>query len=88
MPPGDYLILMYVGGGFIILGLAGIFWGRHEEKAYFDSLAARDNDLREFMAHWPQRPQPGAWKVGGWIAASIGLLMLVIGSIFWLTQAD
>ena len=83
MPQGDSFILMGVGGGFVILGLVGILWGRHEEKSYFESLTGRP-DLREFMAHWPERPQPGSLKIGGWIAIAIGLLMLVVGAIFWL----
>jgi hypothetical protein len=83
MPQGDWFILMGVGGGFIILGLLGILWGRHEEKSYFDSLAARP-DMREFMSHWPERPQPGALRIGGWIATAIGLVMLVVGIVFWL----
>jgi len=75
---------MGVGGLFIILGLAAIIWGKHEEKDYFDSLSERTKDLREFMNHWPQRPQPGASKIGGWIAIAIGLLMLVISLALWL----
>ena len=83
MPLGDCFILMGVGGGFIILGLAGILWGRHEEKSYFDVMATRP-DLREFMAHWPERPQPGAVSIGGWIALALGFILLVVGIIFWL----
>lgn len=83
MSQGDSLMLMCVGGGFIILGLAGIIWGRHEDKSYFDSLAARP-DVREFMSHWPERPQPGALRIGGWIAIAIGFIMLVVGIILWL----
>lgn len=83
MPEGDYFILMVVGGGFVILGLAGILWGRHEEKNYFNSLTSR-SDLREFMDHWPERPQPGALRTGGWIAMIVGLLLLVVGVVFWL----
>jgi hypothetical protein len=74
---------MWVGGVFIVLGVAGILWGRHEEKRYFDSLATRP-DLREFMAHWPERPQPGALKVGGWISMAVGVIMLLVGIILWL----
>ena len=90
MPQGDWLILIIVGIVFLVLGLATIIWGRHEEKSYFDSLSTRTNDLREFMEHWPQRPQPGSLKVGGWIALAIGLLVLATGVAFWLwarTQA-
>ena len=84
MPHVDYFILMGVGGLFIILGLAAIIWGKHEEKSYFDAIATRIGDLREFMEHWPPRPQPGALKIGGWIAIAVGLLLLVTGVIFWL----
>jgi hypothetical protein len=74
---------MAVGGGFLVLGLAGILWGRHEEKSYFDALAAR-HDLREFMSHWPARPQPGAVRTGGWIAVAVGGLLVGVGFILWL----
>lgn len=84
MPSGDYFILMGMGGVFLILGLAAIIWGKREEKGYYNSLAARTGDLREFMDRWPPRPQPGALKIGGWIAIAIGLLMLVTGVAFWL----
>jgi hypothetical protein len=83
MPYGDWFILMGVGGGFIILGLIGIFWGRHEEKSYFNAMASRP-DMREFMEHWPERPQPGALRIGGWIAIAAGLLMLIVGIVLWL----
>ncbi len=76
-------ILMGLGGLFILLGLAGIIWGKREEKSYYDSLSTRP-DVREFLEHWPQRPEPGAVKIGGWIAMAIGLLMLVMGGGFLL----
>lgn len=83
MPQGDYFILMGLGGVFLLLGIGVYIWGRREQKNYDDSLATR-NDLREFMEHWPPRPQPGALKIGGWIAIAIGLLILAAGGIFWL----
>ena len=84
MPQGDCFILMGVGGLFIILGLAIVICGKREEKGYFNSLSTRAGDLREFMEHWPHRPQPGALKIGGWIAIVIGLLVLAAGVAFWL----
>ena len=83
MPEGDWFILIGVGGGFIILGIIGLIWGRHEEKSYFEALAEQ-RDMREFVSHWPERPQPGAVKIGGWIAIALGVLLLVVGIIFWL----
>ena len=83
MSQGDWLILIGIGGGFIILGIIGVLWGRYEEKKYFEALAER-RDVREFMSHWPERPQPGSLKIGGWIAFAAGALMLVVGVILWL----
>ncbi len=83
MPHYDWLILMGMGGLFILLGVAANIWGKSEEKSYYDSLAAR-TDVREYLEHMPERPEPGALKIGGWIAIAIGLLMLVMGGAFWL----
>ena len=78
MPHQDWFILMVMGGSFILLGLGAIFWGRAEEKSYYDSLSSR-HDVREYLEHSPKRPEPGALKIGGWIAITLGLLMLALG---------
>ena len=83
MPQRECIVLMGLGGLFILLGLGAIIWGRSEEKTYYDSLSNR-TDKREFLEHWPQRPQLGALKIGGRIAIVIGVLMVIIGGIFWL----
>ena len=80
MPEVDGYILLGMGGLFILLGLAAMLWGKREEKSYFNALSAR-HDLREFMEHWPLRPQPGALKIGGWIAVILGFLLLVTGIV-------
>jgi hypothetical protein len=87
MPQGDCFTMMGVGGGFIILGIAGILWGRREEKKYFDAMATRD-DLREFTSHWPERPQPGALKTGGWIAIAAGIILLIVGLVLYLVSGS
>ena len=81
----DCFILMGVGGLFILLGVGAIIWNKFEEKGYYDSLSSR-TDVREYLNHWPLRPEVGAWKIGGWIAVAIGLVMLVLGGIFWITS--
>ncbi len=79
----DWLIVMGMGGVFILLGLATVFWGKGEEKSYYDSISTR-SDVREFLEHRPHRPEPEALEIGGWIAISIGLLMLAIGGFLLL----
>ncbi len=84
MPQTDSIVLMIMGGLIILLGIAGIIWGRKEERTYYDNLATRP-DTREFVDHWPPRPQFGALKIGGWIAIAVGLLMAIWGLVTWLS---
>ena len=79
----DWLIVMAMGGVFVLLGLATVLWGKGEEKSYYNSISTRP-DVREYIEHSPQRPEPEALKIGGWIAIGIGLLMLAIGGLLWL----
>ena len=83
MPQHDWFVLMGMGGVFILLGLGAIIWGRSEEKSYYDTISTR-TDTREFLEHWPQRPQFEALKIGGLIAIAVGVLMIVMGGAFWL----
>ena len=83
MPQYDWLVLIGMGGSFILLGVVAIIWSRSEEKRYYDSLSTR-HDAREFLEHRPQRPRFWALKIGGRIAITIGVLMVVMGGAFWL----
>ncbi len=83
MSHGEWFILIGLGGFFILLGLAAFIWGKSEEKSYYDSISAR-HDAREFLEHKPERPEPGALKIGGWLALAIGVLMVVMGGAFLL----
>jgi len=83
MPHEDWFILMVMGGFFALFGLVAIFWGRAEEKSYYNSLSKR-TDVREYLEHLPERPQPGALKIGGWTAIAVGLFMVAMGGAFLL----
>lgn len=74
----DWLVLIGLGSLFIILGLGAIFWDRSEQKGYYNSTATR-GDVREYLEHWPPRPQFGALKIGGWIAIAIGIVLIAMG---------
>lgn len=78
MPQHDWLVLLGMGGLFVLLGIGAIIWGSREDKSYYNSLSERP-DTREFLEHWPQRPQLGALKVGGWIGLALGAVMIIIG---------
>lgn len=78
----EWVILAIAGVVFIVLGVLSLLWGRKEQKEMDEALTTH-TDVREFISHWPERPQPGALKIGGWIAISIGILMVIIGLILW-----
>ncbi|MBI2848177.1 MAG: hypothetical protein HYX83_03280 [Chloroflexi bacterium] len=84
MPWDDWQILMGGGGIFLLLGIGAILWGRHEERRYYDSIPTTRVDVREFLERSPFRPEPGALKIGGWIAIAVGLLLLLAGGAWWL----
>jgi len=81
---GKWLILVIVGGLFIILGVIGIIWGMREEKRIFEALSKKP-DLREFSLRHVESPQPGALKTGGWISIVLGVLLIIAAIIFWQT---
>jgi hypothetical protein len=85
MPDNDLLIVVILGGLFILLGAGVFLWGKSEEKDYYKAISTR-SDVREYMEHTPDRPEPGGLKIGGVIAFFLGLFMLILGSAFWLCQ--
>jgi len=87
MPHQDWFILMTMGGLFILLGVFGIFWGKREEKRYYNSLSTRA-DVREYLEHWPTRLGLGALKIGGWTAIAVGLFMLAMGTALLLWSGN
>ncbi len=83
MPDSSWYVLVIVGGVFVVLGIGGLVWGWYEEKRLFEELAAKP-DLREFSLKHIDSPQPGALKIGGWIAVAVGVITAAVGLVFWL----
>jgi len=78
MPYPDSFILMVMGAAFVGVGIAVFFWGRRQEKSYYNALSSR-TDLREFLQRSPEHPQHSSLKIGGWVSIIVGLVMLSIG---------
>ena len=85
MPEGDWVILAIVGAVFFVLGIIGILWGRAEQKKLDEGLTSHV-DVREFISHWPERPQPGALIIGGGISLGLGILLIILGLVIWYTS--
>ena len=69
-----------LGGFFILLGIGFLLWGRKEWRELDEGLAKR-YDLREFMEHTPERPEPGALIIGGIIGLALGAGLVIAGFI-------
>ena len=79
----DNLIIMGMGGFFLILALIFFLWASGEERGLNYGLSQR-RDLREFLTRWPMRVEPGALRIGGWLTGVIGLLLIIIGGLLLL----
>jgi len=85
MSQTDFIIVMVLGGVFILLGIGALLWGKKEEKGYYNAISSHI-DVREYMQHTPERPEPGGLKIGGIISIIIGLFILILGTSFHLCQ--
>jgi len=81
MESADWNMVMGLGGFFVFVGVALLIGGKREERGYYDALANR-NDVREFVSHDPERAEPGALKIGGWIALAVGIVVLIMSGAF------
>ena len=80
---GIWWLPVIVGAVIFVLGIGSVIWGHREEQNYYDSMTGRF-DLREFFSRWPPRPEPGALKVGGWIAIVVGIVTAGFGLLLYL----
>jgi len=78
MSNADLWVVIGLGGLFLLLGIGALLWGRGEEKSYYKNIAER-RDVREYMEHTPERPEPGGLKIGGIIAVLLGLVVIIVG---------
>jgi len=79
----EWLMLIGAGGLFILLGLGAIMWSKGEKRSYYEAIS-HHLDVREYLEHQPERPEPRALKIGGWIAITIGIILAVVGGALWL----
>jgi len=80
----DLIIMIVIGGIFLLLGIIGLIWGRKEEGAYYGSISEHV-DVREFLDRAPGRPEPDALRIGGKIclALAVILFLVALGFFIW-----
>ena len=79
----DVLIMIIIGGVFVLLGIIAFVWGKIEEGAWYSSVSGR-TDVREFVDRSPGRPEPDALRIGGKICIALGIVLLLVAGGFYL----
>jgi len=79
----ELMITIIIGGAFIILGIIAFMIGRREAKSYYANESLKI-DVREFLYHFPWRPEPDALRIGGKIAIAVGVVTLLLALGFYL----
>ena len=84
MERSDLIIIIIIGGIFLILGAIAMVFGRKEEGSYYSVVSERI-DVREFLERLPGRPEPGALRTGGKICFALGIVILLVclGIYIW-----
>lgn len=85
--PNNWLMMLMVGGVFILLGLAGLLWGKREASEDYQMISDRadvDTDARQLLEDWRSKSGSGALKMGGLLTIIIGLFLLVLSAVFLL----
>ena len=85
MSNADLWVVIGLGGLFLLLGIGALLWGRGEEQNYYKGIAGR-HDVREYMEHTPERPEPSGLKIGGIIAVLLGVVVIIVGVVLLLNS--
>ncbi|MFU8796484.1 MAG: hypothetical protein ACNA7X_04240 [Dehalococcoidia bacterium] len=77
--------ILGMGAFFLLLGVILIIWNRREKARYYDSILLTRRDIKESWTRDPERPWLGAWQIGGKISLVLGVVLLIIAGVLWLT---
>jgi hypothetical protein len=79
----EYGPLMIIGAVFLAAGIILLILGIREEKDYCRTMS-NQIDVRKYLEHKSDSIQAWGFKVGGITAIVLGLVLLIMGFIFWL----
>jgi hypothetical protein len=85
MDSTEYIPMMIIGAVFLVAGIILLIIGTREEKDYLSTIS-NSVDVRKYLEHKSDSNQSWGFKVGGITAALIGLVLLIMGLIFWLLK--
>jgi len=83
MSVASYQIILGMGGFFVLLGIIFMLGNRREKKKYYNSILLTRRDIKETITHEHERFWLQAWQIGGWVSLTVGIVLLIIGGVFW-----
>jgi hypothetical protein len=83
MLEGSYQVTLILGGVFVLLGIIFVLWNRSEKNRYYNSILLTRRDIKETITREHERFWLQAWRIGGWISLTVGIVLLIIGVVLW-----
>lgn len=78
----EHFIIIGIGGLFLIGGVLLVVLSTIKKRQYEEGFSSKV-DVGDFLEE-VGRPVYESLGAGGWISIAIGILLLAIGSVFWL----
>ena len=85
MESTEYIPFLIIGAVFLVAGIVLLIIGTREEKDYLNTIS-NSVDVRRYLEHKSDSTQSWGFKVGGIMSALIGLVLLIMGLVFWLVN--
>ncbi|MFH0942032.1 MAG: hypothetical protein V1823_03305 [Chloroflexota bacterium] len=82
--PNSWLAMLVAGGVFLLVGVAGLLWGRREATQDYHILTSRADvhtDIKKVVQNWRANSGAGSLMMGGVISIVIGLFLLVLFAV-------
>jgi len=83
MSVASYQIILGMGGFFVLLGIIFMLGNRREKRKYYNSILLTRRDIKETITHEHERFWLQAWQIGGWVSLTVGIVLLIMGGVFW-----
>ena len=81
----SYQVILGMGGFFVLLGIIFILWNRREKNKYYNNILLTQRDIKEIITREHERFWLLAWQIGGRVSLVVGVVLLIIGGVMWLT---
>jgi len=81
----SWVILLILGGALVAFGGIFFVWAYLERRSDIETLAHNETnqDVKDLLDEGRISMGPKSLKVGGWIAVTVGVFLLILGIVLW-----